>query len=79
LNKDQARGGVIFLACIVIALLYITTLFFSGWLGIFRVKAFEIEVRFWTIAVPVFVAFVAMLGIGAWIGWTMATTLHQSQ
>jgi hypothetical protein len=36
-------------------------------------------VRFWTIAVPVFVAFVAMLGIGAWIGWTMATTLHQSQ
>jgi predicted DNA-binding transcriptional regulator len=43
-------------------------------LGIFGVKASEIEVRFWTIAVPVFVAFIAILGIGAWIGWTMATT-----
>jgi predicted DNA-binding transcriptional regulator len=31
-------------------------------------------VRFWTIAVPVFVASIAILGIGAWIGWTMATT-----
>ena len=26
------------------------------------------------IAVPVFVAFVAIMFIGAWIGWTMATT-----
>ena len=74
MNKDQAIGGVIFLACIVIALLYIATLFFPGWLGILGVKASEIEVRFWTIAVPVFVAFIAILGIGAWIGWTMATT-----
>ena len=31
-------------------------------------------VRFWIIAVPVFVAFIAVMGIGAWIGWTMATT-----
>jgi predicted DNA-binding transcriptional regulator len=33
-----------------------------------------VDVRFWLIAVPVFVAFVAILFIGAWIGWTMATT-----
>jgi predicted DNA-binding transcriptional regulator len=26
------------------------------------------------VAIPVFVGFVAILGIGAWIGWTMATT-----
>jgi len=31
-------------------------------------------VRFWIIAVPVFIAFIAVMGIGAWIGWTMATT-----
>ena len=28
----------------------------------------------WVIAIPVFVAFIAILFIGAWIGWTMATT-----
>jgi predicted DNA-binding transcriptional regulator len=32
------------------------------------------DVRFWLIATPVTVAFVAIMAIGAWIGWTMATT-----
>ncbi len=32
------------------------------------------NIRFWIIAVPVLVAFIAIMGIGAWIGWTMATT-----
>ena len=31
-------------------------------------------VRYRLIAIPVLVAFVAILFIGAWIGWTMATT-----
>lgn len=31
-------------------------------------------VRLWLVAVPVVVAFVVVLAIGAWIGWTMATT-----
>jgi predicted DNA-binding transcriptional regulator len=31
-------------------------------------------VQFWVIAIPVFIAFIAIMGIGAWIGWTMATT-----
>jgi len=31
-------------------------------------------IQFWIIAIPVFIAFVAVMGIGAWIGWTMATT-----
>jgi len=31
-------------------------------------------VRFWLVAIPVAVAFVLVFGIGAWIGWTMATT-----
>ena len=31
-------------------------------------------VRFWLIATPVLIAFVGVLAIGAWIGWTIATT-----
>jgi len=31
-------------------------------------------IRFWVIAIPVLIAFFAVLAIGAWIGWTMATT-----
>jgi len=31
-------------------------------------------VQFWLIAVSVSIAFIAVMGIGAWIGWTMATT-----
>ncbi|MEM2564963.1 MAG: transcriptional regulator, partial [Candidatus Bathyarchaeia archaeon] len=32
------------------------------------------SVRFWAVAVIVLVAFLAIMFIGAWIGWTMATT-----
>jgi len=68
LSKDRAIGGVIFAACVVIGISYTVGLFYfgnpmGGW-----------EVEFWLIAVPVFLAFVAIMGIGAWIGWTMATT-----
>ena len=31
-------------------------------------------VQFWLVAIPVFIAFIVVLAIGAWIGWTMATT-----
>jgi predicted DNA-binding transcriptional regulator len=30
--------------------------------------------RLWVVTIPVFIAFVAIMFIGAWIGWTMATT-----
>jgi len=69
LSKDQLIGGAIFVVCLVIAILYTVGLFFwpeadpLGW-----------TLQFWLIAVPVFLAFVAILAIGAWIGWTMATT-----
>jgi len=74
LSKDQAIGVVIFLVCFVIAIFYVATLFFPEWLGLLGLTTSEIDVRFWTIAVPVFIAFIAIMGIGAWIGWTMATT-----
>jgi len=77
-SKDQGIGGIIFIACAAIALLYIVTLFFPQWLGVFGISkdalAWTHEVQFWVIAVPVFIALVAVMGIGMWIGWTMATT-----
>ncbi|MEM1589708.1 MAG: transcriptional regulator [Candidatus Bathyarchaeia archaeon] len=74
MDKDQALGAAIFLICLVIAIVYISTLLFPSWLGFLGLKVTEAEVRFWTIAIPVFIAFIAIMGIGAWIGWTMATT-----
>ncbi len=69
-SKDQAIGGLICVICVVIGILYTVGLFFfenplnsSTW-----------TLPFWLIAIPVFIAFIAILGIGAWIGWTMATT-----
>ncbi len=74
MSKDQAIGGAIFVVCIVVAILYLITLFVPGWLSIIGITAADVDVRFWVIAVPVFIAFVAIMFIGAWIGWTMATT-----
>jgi len=77
-SKDQGIGGLIFIICAVIALLYVVTLFFPQWLVVFGIGedalAWMREIQFWVIAVPVFIALVAVMGIGMWIGWTMATT-----
>jgi predicted DNA-binding transcriptional regulator len=67
LSKDQATGCIIFAACVIIGILYTAGLFCFG-------KPLEWSIQFWLIAIPVFLAFAAILGIGAWIGWTMATT-----
>ena len=76
-SKDQAIGWVIFLVCAVVIIGYVVALFaydplIKETLGIDLGDA--VEVRFWLIAVPVLIAFVAILAIGAWIGWTMGTT-----
>jgi predicted DNA-binding transcriptional regulator len=73
-GKDQAIGGVIFIVCVVVAVIYAVTLFYPQWLSIFGVNASSVTVQFWTLAIPVFIAFIAVMAIGAWIGWTMATT-----
>jgi H+/Cl- antiporter ClcA len=82
-SKDQAIGGLIFIVCVVIAIGYIAGLFFYDnpdlgisirqWLPS-SLRWNPDNVRYWLVAVPVLIAFVAILGIGAWIGWTMATT-----
>jgi ABC-type dipeptide/oligopeptide/nickel transport system permease component len=70
-SKDQAIGGVIFLVCIIIAIGYTAGLFYFGY---FLQDKSSWPIAQWLIAIPVFLAFVLILGIGAWIGWTMATT-----
>jgi hypothetical protein len=66
-SKDQAFGGFICTICVAIATTYTVALFWP---------ALE-AIRLWLIAIPVLTAFIAILAIGAWIGWTMATTPPQ--
>jgi len=73
-SKDQAIGGAILAVCVIVAIGYLVTLFYPDWLVTVGLLSSTANVQFWVIAVPVFVAFVAILFIGAWIGWTMATT-----
>ncbi|MDH5482567.1 MAG: transcriptional regulator [Candidatus Bathyarchaeota archaeon] len=73
-SKDQAIGGIIFLVCMIIAIFYVITLFYPQWMIDLGWAADTSAIQFWLVAVPVFIAFVAIMGIGAWIGWTMATT-----
>ena len=75
MSKDQAIGGAIFAVCIIVAIVYLVALFgyeqlIQPWLNVGSLAT----VQYWLIAVPVLVAFIAILFIGAWIGWTMATT-----
>jgi hypothetical protein len=62
MDRDQVVGVLILLVCVAVAVGYLVGLFLFP------------SIQFWLIAIPVIVAFMAVLGIGAWIGWTMATT-----
>jgi hypothetical protein len=72
-SKDQAIGGLIFIVCVIVIIGYVAGLFLSDSIGSW-LNLDVIALRYWLVAVPVLIAFVAVLGIGAWIGWTMATT-----
>jgi hypothetical protein len=78
MSKDQAIGGLIFLVCAIVAVGYLVTLVYPKWLvdiGILPNTVTDFtSIQFLLIAIPVVIAFIAILCIGAWIGWTMATT-----
>ncbi len=74
MSKDQTIGAAILIVCVVVAIGYLVTLFYPSWLVSIGLLGSTANVQFWVIAIPVFVAFIAILGIGAWIGYTMATT-----
>ena len=74
-SKDQAIGWIIFLVCAIVIVGYIVTLF--GYEQIVQPiidLGTTSNVQFWLIAIPLLIAFIAVLAIGAWIGWTMGTT-----
>ncbi|MCK4440037.1 hypothetical protein KAU85_03525 [Candidatus Bathyarchaeota archaeon] len=73
-SKDQGIGGIIFIVCAIIAIFYVVLLFGADWIKDMGWVTDPSVVRFWVIAAPVLIAFVAIMGIGMWIGWTMATT-----
>ncbi|MEM3577772.1 MAG: hypothetical protein QXX51_04875 [Candidatus Bathyarchaeia archaeon] len=67
-SKDQAIGGIILIVCVILGILYTLGLFYFGG------NPLEWSLSFWLVAIPVFLAFIAIMAIGAWIGLTMATT-----
>ena len=77
-SKDQAIGGVICLVCVIVAIGYTILVIFpgevAGILGMTLTDKTGDSVRLVAVLVPVLIAFIAILAIGAWIGWTMATT-----
>jgi len=73
MSKDQAIGGAIFIVCLLVAVGYVVTLFYPQWLEWIGLTN-TANIQFWAVAIPVFIAFIAIMFIGAWIGWTMATT-----
>ncbi len=76
-SKDQAIGALIFAVCVVVIIGYLVAMIAPGWVSNVLSPIINVTqggIRYWLVAVPVLVAFVAILAIGAWIGWTMATT-----
>ena len=71
MSKDQMIGGAILAVCVIVALGFVILVAFPSQLGMGLNAA---EVRLDAVLVLVSVAFIAILGIGAWIGYTMATT-----
>jgi predicted DNA-binding transcriptional regulator len=75
MSKDQALGALILVICALLAIAFIGLLFFyDPYIKSFINIGAAADVRFWLIAAPVAAAFVAIMAIGAWIGYTMATS-----
>ncbi len=68
-SKDQGIGGAILAVCVIVAVGYLVLVVDPG---LFNLNA--TNVRLDAVLILVSVAFIAILAIGAWIGYTMATT-----
>jgi hypothetical protein len=73
--KDQTIGALILVVCVLIALAFSGLLFlYDPYIANIINIGSATNVRYWLIAAPVTIAFIAIMAIGAWIGYTMATT-----
>jgi uncharacterized membrane protein YqjE len=61
-SKDQGIGGAILAVCVLVIIGYIVL--------VVVFPKYQLD----AVLVLVSIAFIAVLAIGAWIGWTMATT-----
>jgi predicted DNA-binding transcriptional regulator len=61
MSKDQSIGALVLVVCVLAVVAYGWLVFFSEW----SLLALELTG---------FIALGSILAIGAWIGWTMATT-----
>ena len=68
-SKDQGIGGAILAVCVIVAVGYIVLVAEPGLFGLNTTTT-----RLDAVLILVSIAFIAILAIGAWIGWTMATT-----
>ncbi len=69
MNPDQKYGALLFLGGLLAAILYVA-IFVGSNMGIKFLDRFV----WWSIALPVILAVLAVLTIVVWIGWTMVTT-----
>ncbi len=69
-SKDQGIGGAILAVCVIVAVFYVILVTLPQ--QVFGLNG--TTVRLDAVLVLVSIAFIAILAIGAWIGWTMATT-----
>ena len=69
MSKDQAIGGAILAVCIIVIVGYLLITIDPGILGLDTTTT-----RLDAVVILVSAGFIAILAIGAWIGWTMATT-----
>jgi hypothetical protein len=75
MGRDQVLGAGILFVCLLLVVAFVGLLFFyDPYIAPFLTLGEAQGVRFWLVATPVAVAFVAVMVIGAWIGWTMVTT-----
>ncbi len=76
-SKDQGIGGAILAVCVIVAIGFLVLVIFPAQVvGLFKTvtSSTGTDTRLDVVLVLVSIAFVAILAIGAWIGWTMATT-----
>ena len=69
MSKDQALGGAILAICVIVVVAYIVLVSVPSYLGLDTTV-----IRLDAVLILVSIGFIAILVIGAWIGWTMATT-----
>jgi predicted DNA-binding transcriptional regulator len=72
MGKDQAIGGAILAVCVIAVVGYLVLVVDPG---LFNLNATDTRLN--VVLILVSAAFIAILGIGAWIGYTMASTPPQ--